>query len=143
MQQAKDLAEGLMWIALSLGFCWGQFLLSVKRRRALSGTGTARGTVMQVIRHGRRSGWPDYRPVIEFVTSEGERVQFEDATSVREYDDADRREFEVAYDPADPSGTAVAVRKWRWRWSWVIAVPAITMTFIAGIVCLVQGIIFD
>jgi hypothetical protein len=142
MQQAKDLAEGVMWIAASLAGCWGQFLLSVKRRRALDGVGTARGTVVQTIEH--RGGRNRYcTPVIEFVTSEGERVQFEDETSVRDYDDVDGREFEVAYDPDDPWGTAVAVRKWRWRWSRAVAVLFITMTFIVGIVCLVQGIVFD
>jgi Protein of unknown function (DUF3592) len=136
--RARDLAQGVFWIAVSLAMCWGQFLLSAKRRRAINGGGIARGRVVEIILHGRRR---DFRPVIEFAASDGERVTFEDVTRVGEYDHG--REFEVAYDPADPWGTAVAVRENRWFWSRVGGVLITMVIFIVGIMCLVQGITGD
>lgn len=83
-------------------------------------------------------GLPGFRPVIEFVTTDGQRVAFKDETGVGAYDHG--REFEVAYDPADPWGTAVALRQDRWFWSsaggWLVTTVFLTV----GIACLVQGI---
>ena len=136
--RARDLAQGVIWIAASVAMCWGQFLLSAKRRRAMNGGGIARGRVVEIIRPGRRR---NFRPVIEFATGDGERVTFVDVTGAGEYDYG--REFEVAYDPADPGGTAVAVRRNRWFWSSVGGVLFTMVIFIVGIVCLVQGITGD
>ena len=113
--QPLTLIVGIIWIAVGLRVGWGRFLLVVRRRRAEHGTGRAQGTVVKVIQHDRRTFgfWLDFRPVIEFVTSTGERVQFEDLTRVGEY--AEGRAFEVA--------------------AFMIAVY-----FIGGIVFIVQGI---
>lgn len=47
-------------------------------------------------------------PVIEFVAASGEAVTFVDAGPARKW--AIGRECAVGYDPADPAGTAVAIR---------------------------------
>ncbi|MCP3974089.1 MAG: DUF3592 domain-containing protein [bacterium] len=94
---------GLVWMVVTIGFLVVAGLWSFASFNRVNNQDTASGIVVDVDASRDSDGDTTYRPVIEFLATDGETYRFTGRLGTSSYPDPGSR-IDVLYDPADPRG---------------------------------------